>query len=248
MSHLFTVSPDFTPDHLSGWFIFNTWLQRASDLPIHLQLYDDFTSQRAAIQADKVDLIYANPYDAAMLVRDKGFKPLVKPNGVSDEAIIAVNAASSVTCVEDLLPGSVIAVTEDPDVKMMGMIMLEPACLDKSSVTLADCDTYVLIAKKLLKNEADAGIFLAEAYNDLSSVVRNQLRILVQSKIYVIHHALMAGPRLLQHRERLQQLLTSMADDPKGQGILEALKFTGWEVVDDEDMEFMIDLMDTLGT
>lgn len=248
MSHLFTVSPDFTPDHLSGWFIFNTWLQRASDLPIHLQLYDDFTSQRAAIQADKVDLIYANPYDAAMLVRDKGFKPLVKPSGVSDEAIIAVNAASSVTCVEDLLPGSAIAVTEDPDVKMMGMIMLEPACLDKSNITLADCDTYVLIAKKLLKNEADAGIFLAEAYNDLSSVVRNQLRILVQSKIYVIHHALMAGPRLLQHRERLQQLLTGMADDPKGQGILEALKFTGWEVVDDEDMEFMIDLMDTLGT
>ncbi|HLF97000.1 MAG TPA: phosphate/phosphite/phosphonate ABC transporter substrate-binding protein [Methylococcaceae bacterium] len=248
MSHLFTVSPDFTPDHLSGWFIFNTWLQRASDLPIHLQLYDDFASQRAAIQADKVDLIYANPYDAAMLVRDKGFKPLVKPTGVSDEAIIAVNAASSVTCVEDLLPGSVIAVTEDPDVKMMGMIMLEPACLDKSNVTLADCDTYVLIAKKLLKNEADAGIFLAEAYNDLSSVVRNQLRILVQSKIYVIHHALMAGPRLLQHRERLQQLLTGMADDPKGKGILEALKFTGWEVVDDEDMEFMIDLMDTLGT
>lgn len=248
MSHLFTVSPDFTPDHLSGWFIFNTWLQRASDLPIHLQLYDDFASQRAAIQADQVDLIYANPYDAAMLVRDKGFKPLVKPCGVSDEAIIAANATGSVTCVEDLRPGCTVAVTEDPDVKMMGMIMLEPACLDKSNMTLVDCDTYVLVAKKLLKNEADAGIFLAEAYNDLSSVVRNQLRILVQSKIYVIHHALMAGPRLLEHRERLQHLLTGMAGDPKGKGILEALKFTGWEAVEDEEMEFMIDLMDTLET
>lgn len=248
MSHLFTVSPDFTPDHLSGWFIFNTWLQRASGLPIHLQLFDDFTSQRDAIQANKVDMIYANPYDAAMLVREKGFKPLVKPCGASDEAIIAVNAASSVARVEDLQPGSTIAVTEDPDVRMMGMIMLEPACLDKTNVTIANCDAFILIAKKLLKNEADAGIFLAEAYNDLSSVVRNQLRILVQSRIYVIHHALMIGPRLLEHRERLRDLLTGMTGDPKGRGILEALRFTGWEAVEDEDMEFMIDLMDTLAT
>jgi len=62
------------------------------------------------------------------------------------------------------------------------------------------------------------------------------------------HDAGEAVAVLLQHRERLQQLLTGMADDPKGEGILEALKFSGWEVVDDEDMEFMIDLMDTLET
>ena len=84
MPYLFTVSPDFTPDHLSGWFIFNTWLQRALSEAFHLELYDDFLSQREAIQADQIDLIYANPYDAAMLVRDKGFTPLVKPVGHSD--------------------------------------------------------------------------------------------------------------------------------------------------------------------
>lgn len=248
MSFKFTVSPDFSPEHMPGWFIFNTWLQRASDLSISLQLYDDFPSQQKAIAADQVDLIYANPYDAAVLVRDKGFKPLVKPTGISDEAIIAANASSAYQHVEDLQPGCTVAVTDDPDVKMMGMIMLEPASLDASNMKLADCGNYVLVAKKILKNEADAGVFLAKSYQDLSSMVRNQMRILVQSQIYVIHHSLMVGPRLMDQREKLQDLLLGMGGNARGQGILEALKFTNWEMVDDETMEMMIDLMDALGT
>jgi phosphonate transport system substrate-binding protein len=59
-------------------------------------MYNDFHDQRAAIQQNNVDLIYANPFDAAMLVREKGFKPLVRPVGVSDDAIIAVNADNHV--------------------------------------------------------------------------------------------------------------------------------------------------------
>jgi phosphonate transport system substrate-binding protein len=172
MPHWFIVSPDFNPRHLSGWFIFNTWLQKALDLPIHLQLYNDFQSQRRAIADDRVDLIYANPYDAAMLVREKGFKPLVKLADRSDEALIAVAADSPHQHVEDLSPGVCVAITEDPDVHMMGMIMLEPADLDATNVELKVCDSYVLVAKALVKHSADAGIFLVESFDDLSSLIR----------------------------------------------------------------------------
>ena len=68
-----TVSPDFSPEKLAGWHIFNTWLQRKLDVDCHLEMFGSFAEQRAAIAADKIDLIYANPYDAAMLVREKGF-------------------------------------------------------------------------------------------------------------------------------------------------------------------------------
>ena len=57
----FTVSPDFAPDHMSGWFYFNTWLQRQLGIEMHLELYDNFEDQRADIRAGKVDLIYAQP-------------------------------------------------------------------------------------------------------------------------------------------------------------------------------------------
>jgi phosphonate transport system substrate-binding protein len=248
MPHVFTVSPDFTPDHLSGWFIFNTWLQKVLDIPLHLQLYDDFHSQRGAIQADAVDLIYANPFDAAMLVREKGFRPLVKAAGRADEALIAVAEASRYRQIEELPSGIKLATTEGPDVHMMGMIMLEPADLDASCVQLNVCDSYVLVAKELIKQTSDAAIFLADAFDGLSSVIRSQLRVLVRGQIQVAHHALMVGPRLADRRAQLLDALLGMSACDKGRGVLDALKFTDWERVDDEEMEFMIDLMDTLMT
>jgi phosphonate transport system substrate-binding protein len=243
---MFTVSPDFTPDHLSGWYIFNTWLQRQSDIAIHLEMYNDFHSQREAIQNDSIDLIYANPFDAAMLVREKGFLPLVKAEGESDEAILAVNAENSVADVAHLAEGIKVAFTEDPDVHMMGMIMLEPADLDASNITPVLSDTYVLVAKHLLKGEADVGIFLAEAYDDLSNMIKKQLKVLVRSQISVIHHSLMIGPKLMDKRDEIQKILVEMNADEKGKGVLASLGFNAWEKVDDDEMEFMIDLMDTL--
>lgn len=248
MSFMFTVSPDFTPEHLSGWYIFNTWLQKQTGLAIHLEMYNDFQTQRAAIQADQIDLIYANPFDAAMLVRDKGFLPLVKADGASDEAIIAVSAASTFHDVDDLAAGTRVAFTDDPDVHLMGMIMLEPADLDKDSIQPLRVDNYVLVAKHLLKGDADVGIFLAEAYDDLSAIVKKQLRILVRSQISVIHHALMVGPKLRDRRETIRDILLGMPQEEKGLGVLNSLGFQAWQTVDDEEMEFMIDLMDTLNT
>ncbi|WP_340123529.1 phosphate/phosphite/phosphonate ABC transporter substrate-binding protein [Methylobacter svalbardensis] len=248
MSHVFTISPDFSPDHISGWYIFNTWLQKQTGEAIHLQMYDDFQSQREAIKNDGIDLIYANPFDAAMLVREKGFLPLVKPAGRVDEAIIAVNAKNPVEDVAYLSPGIRVAVTEDPDVHLMGMIMLEPGDLHAGNVATNVYDTYVLVAKHLLRGDADVGIFLAEAYDDLSNMIKSQLKILVRSQISVIHHSLMIGPKLAEKRDEFQRLLIDMSNDAKGKGVLDGLGFEAWIGVEDEEMEFMIDLMDTLNT
>ncbi len=246
MSFMFTVSPDFTPDHLSGWYIFNTWLQKQTDLAIHLEMYNDFASQREAIKNDNIDLIYANPFDAAMLVRKKGFQPLVKATGEADEAIIAVNAKNRVEDVAHLEAGIKVAFTEDPDVHMMGMIMLEPGDLDANNITPVLSDTYVLVAKHLLNDEADVGIFLAEAYDDLSNMIKRQLRVVVRSQISVIHHSLMIGPKLLDKKDKIQNTLIAMNTDVKGQNVLKSLGFNAWEKVENDEMEFMIDLMDTL--
>ncbi len=248
MSFMFTVSPDFTPDHLSGWYIFNTWIQKQTDSAIHLEMYNDFQSQRDAIAEDNIDLIYANPFDAAMLVREKGFQPLVKAGGESDEAIIAISAENPVQNIEQLQTGVRVAYTEDPDVKMMGMIMLEPGDLDASNITAMQANSYVLVAKHLLKGEADVGIFLAEAYDDLSEMIKKQLKVLVRSQIGVIHHSLMIGPKLLDKKQQFQQVLVDMDKNEKGKGVLQSLGFESWEKVEDDEMEFMIDLMDTLDT
>lgn len=241
-----TVSPDFTPEHISGWYIFNTWLQRNLGLHFHLEMYDSFEAQRQAIRQDGVDLIYANPFDASMLVREKGFRAVARPLGVADECVVVVPAESAVQRIEDLQPGVRVASTDDPDIHLVGMIMLEPADLNSDNVQSVVVDGYVLVAKALLRGEADVGFFLKDAWDGLSNAVRKQLRPLVTSQISDIQHVLLVGPRLMDSVEDIQNLMLRMPQIEKGQGVLESLGFEGWAAVDQEDTEFMIDLMDTL--
>jgi phosphonate transport system substrate-binding protein len=246
MRYVMSVSPDFTPDHIAGWYIFNTWLQRQLGEQIHLELYADFARQRKAILAGEIDLIYANPFDAAMLVREQGFTAIAAPLSKSDEAIIAVLTESPVHKVEDLQAGIHIASTDDPDVNLISMIMLEPADLSASNVHIQTVDAYVLVAKQVLQGKADVGFFLKEAFEGLSNMIQRQLRVLISSEIHVIHHVLLAGPRLEQYQADLKRLLPGMTLDPKSQSVLDSLGLKGWAVQGQEETEFMIDLMDTL--
>jgi phosphonate transport system substrate-binding protein len=242
----FTVSPDFTPERMPGWFIFNTWLQRQLGERIHLELYDSFVAQRAAIRAGKVDLIYANPYDAALLVREHGFVGGARPLAASDEVVVAVPGDSPAARIEDLRPGIRLATTDDPDIRMLGMILLEPADLDSGNTVPRPCGNYVLVAKSLMRGDADAGFFLAEAWDRFSPLIRNSLRSLVRSQIYDVKHLLLLGPNLAPRRGELVEALLALSADAKGRTLLDALGFTGWEAVEPEDVEFMIDLIDTL--
>ncbi len=246
MPHNFTVSPDFAPDHMSGWFYFNTWLQRKLGVDIHLELYDTFEQQRMDIRAGKVDMIYANPYDASMLVRELGFKAVVRPVSKRDEAVIVVAADSPIATVEDLGAGTRVATTADPDVDTIGMIMLEPADLDAASVQKHVYNSHVLIAKSLLNGETDVGFVLKQSYDELSDLIRGRLRVLVASQISVVHHALLVGPAMMDRFDELRDLLVAMPKDEKGVGVLESMEIRGWEPMSEEQTEFMIDLIDTL--
>jgi len=244
--HTFTVSPDFNTRCLSGWFIFNTWLQKALDTPIHFEVHDDFESQRSAITAQQIDLIYANPYDAASLIRQYGFIPVALPEGRPDEAVIVARKDLGAAAIEDLSPGIRVASTDDPDVHMMGMIMLEPADLDSGNIELTRRDNYVLVAKDLLKGQADIGFFLAETFDELSATIQGQLQVLVRSQISVIQHMFLIAPAMKAHAPALQGLLTGMRDNDRERLILDDIGIPAWQAAEREDAEFMIDLMDTL--
>lgn len=246
MTYINAVSPDFPPDHIAGWFIFNTWLQNTLGVAISLGLHDDFASHHADIAAGKIDLIYANPADAALLVREKGFTGVARPLNLTDEAVVVVSADSPIQSIEDLSPDARVATTSQPDVRMMGMIMLEPADISPATAQIVDCDTYILVAKALMDGNADVGFFLKDAYENLSNMVKSRLRPLVTSEIQLVRHGLMVGPRMSEHRTKMLEALLDMPSSDRGKGVLESLGFTGWEPFESEEVEFMIDLMDTL--
>ncbi len=245
MPFQFTVSPDFGPDQLAGWHIFNTWLQRQLDTDIHFETFDSFDAQRQAIAENKVDIIYANPFDASFLVREKGFVAVATPHK-PDEASIIVNADSTVQQVEDLGDGTKIAQTNDPDISMMGMIMLEPANLSRENTEVQTFDSYIQVAKALIQGKADVGFFLEDAFAGLSNLVKSQLRPIVTSDIQIVSHALLIGPELAARKQELSDKLVAMEADVQGKNLLESLGFEKWVAMDIEEMEFMIDLIETL--
>jgi len=246
MSYNLAVSPDFKPDRISGWFIFNTWLQHQLDEAIHFELHQGFDEQLQAIVDKKVDIIYANPYDISHLVRNEGFLPVVKPHAKPDEATVITAADSGINSIQDLSLSAKIAKTNARDVNNIGMILLEPADITPESAQSIDCESYISVAKTLIKGEADAGFMLAEALNELSPLVAKQLKPLVSSQIHLIHHAILLGPNLAEHHDALVALLINMHETPKGKGILNDLGISHWEAMSKEEAEFMIDLMDTL--
>lgn len=245
MPYQFTVSPDFGPDQLAGWYIFDTWLQRQLKTDIHFETFDSFSAQRQAISADNVDIIYANPYDASFLVREKGFVAVATPHK-PDETTIAVLAGSPVQAVESLAPGCKISQTDDPDISMMGMMMLEPANLNADNTEILPQDSYIQVAKALIQEKSDIGFFMTEAFDALSNLVKSQLRPLVTSDIQIVSHALLLGPKLADRKEELSGKLVALDTDPQGKSLLQSLGFDSWASMDEEEMEFMIDLIEAL--
>ena len=246
MTYQFTASPDFPPKLLSGWFFLNTWLQHKLNDGVHFEPYDNFKSQHEAIAQNNIDIIYANPFDAAMLMRDKGFIPLVKPDQKSDEAVIVVLKDSPIKSIDDIGKTDQIACTLDPDVYMISQIMLEAAEIDQGKLTTNTCDTYIQVVKSLLNKQSQLGFFLQEAYDDLSSIAKSQLRVLMVSDIQVIHHVLMISPALVNKQQHLSKSLIEMKNIAKDQTILDALEIKGFVEMEQEEAEMMIDLMDTL--
>ena len=246
MTYINTVSPDFEPDRIAGWFVFNTWLQRATGLPLHLELYGDYPSQHADIRTGRVDLIYANPADAALLVRERHFSGVARPRNLSDEAVVVVAANGGARRLEDLRPDARIAATPHPEVRLIGMMLLASADIGQATASVVACDTATLVAKALIAGKADVGLLSKAGFEGFSEIVRKSLRVLVASRVQLVRHGLLVGPRLLPQKQRIAEALLAMAGSDKGRDALRELGIEAWDRLDDVELEFMIDLVGTL--
>ncbi len=248
MTFGFAISPDVHVKNIADWFVLNTRLQRATGLPFRATSYDDFGELHAAYEQGKVDLVYANAADTAVLVRDQGFVPIATPQQVSDEAVVVVSADGPVRSLDDFGTHLTVAATDAPDVERICRILLEPADLGPDDLELTMQRNYVLVAKAVMTGAAQAGFFLRAAYDELSKVIQARLHPVISSRIYVVTHCLLAGPTLAEHVETVVTGLEALSADPANAELLAGLGApSGWRRTTLEDTEFMIDLMDALG-
>ncbi|MDO4704700.1 phosphate/phosphite/phosphonate ABC transporter substrate-binding protein [Allofranklinella schreckenbergeri] len=241
------IAPDFSPERFAGWHMLNTLLQKKSGLHLHLLTPASAAEQADLIAKGDVDMVYANPFDAASMVRDSGYQAVARPVGKSDEMVIATGADSALNVVEDLKPGCKIALTDNKDVKLIGLRLLEPADLTEADVQWQLVENYQAAARLAIKGEVDASFFLAEAYHSLSRLTKTQLKPLIESKLTDIVHVFLMSAKAIEHEKLIQDALTGLTGTPDGQPVLDELGISGgFESMTAEDAEFMIDLMETL--
>lgn len=243
----FVVAPDYLPEHFGTWYMLNAYLQKETGQDIHLHMPVSASEEDRLIEADKADMIYANPFDAARLVRERGYLPLARPVEKYDEVVVAVAADSPFRTIEDLPAGISVAFPPDKNVRNIGLRLLESADLNEGNIRIEETDAFSKVTSGVLKERVQVGFFLADAYYRLSDLSRDNMHVLLESRIHDIYHVILLHPKHAALQQSLTNALLAMNQNPAGSKILASLDMAkGFEVLHQEDAEFMIDLTETL--
>lgn len=245
-THNMLITPDFSPDRFAGWHMFNILIQKRANLNMHLNMPASHSEQEALIDAGDMQVIYANPFDAATLIREQGYRAVARPIGKSDEMVITASSNSDISTLEDLSHGATIAMANNRDVKLIGLRLLEAVDLEEADLNWSVTETYQAAARQVIKGDAQAAFFLAEIFHSFSRLTKAQLSVLIESDLADISHVLLIKDSFPDTDILMDAILNLHHDDDGKEALAELGMPQGFEAMDEEDAEFMIDLMQTL--
>lgn len=247
MTKHFAISPDVNVRNIADWFILNTRIQRWTGETFHATAFDDFADLHAAFDRGEADIVLANAADTAHLIRNADYQTIAAPKGVANEAVIVVSADSPVNAVAEVTGPLGVAATDAPDVERICRILLEPADIGPADINLTVKRNPVMVAKAVMTGEAALGFLSSKAFDEMSGIVKEQIRPLVTSRISVVRHSLLASPALADQVEAIWAGLEQMNGEPEGQELSAALGAPeGWERLTMSQAELIIDLMEAL--
>ncbi|MEZ2692814.1 PhnD/SsuA/transferrin family substrate-binding protein [uncultured Psychrobacter sp.] len=245
-THNMLIAPDFSPERFAGWHMFNTLIQKRANLNMHLNIPTSHAEQETVISEGDIQVIYANPFDAATLIREHGYHAVARPIGKSDEMVIAAAANSDINSLDDIKAGATIAMADNRDVKLIGLRLLEAVDIEEADLNWSVTETYQAAARQVIKGEAQAAFFLAEIFHSFSRLTKAQLSVLIESDLADISHVLLIKDGFPDTDILMDAILNLYSDNDGKEALTELGMPQGFEAMNEEDAEFMIDLMQTL--
>ena len=217
------ITPDFPPEFFANWHMFNTQLQRALDTTIHLQMPAGYREQNDLIDSETIALVYANPFDAGSLMREKGYIALAKPNLPSDQVLVVANAQSALAALSDLPADSRVLITANRDMERIGLDVLQGTAITADSVQWLPTRTFTELARRLMANEAEIGLFLASSFRSLNASTQGSLKILFETQFDSFGHTMLLHPDFAEQADKLREVLVNMVQSPVNKMTLEDL-------------------------
>ena len=245
-THNMLIAPDFSPERFAGWHMFNTLIQKRANLNMHLNIPASQAEQQGIINQGDIQVIYANPFDAATLIREQGYRAVARPIGKSDEMVITAAANSDINSLEDIKAGATVAMADNRDVKLIGLRLLEAVDIAEADLNWTVTETYQAAARQVIKGDAQVAFFMAEIFHSFSRLTKAQLSVLIESDLADISHVLLIKDGFPDSDILMDAILNLHNDDDGKEALAELGMPQGFEAMDEEDAEFMIDLMQTL--
>jgi len=236
-----SVCPHDTAKNVAGWFFFNTYLQRNLGVDIHFEPRDGFLEERELVLKGGYQIVYANPYSAAVFKTLLGYLPVAKPRGIFDETFLVGKEDQNGLEQRPLLIASA---TDKVIVHAQGISLLE-----KLGVPLSDCEfqytgTHIKSVQALIQDKTDLCFVFNETWNGLSKSTSQGLKVIAETSSQQAYHCLCILPVWNEKSEKIQQLLCTMQNNDQGKRVLDELKFSqGFEPIDPSGLDEMIKLL-----
>ena len=143
-----SIAPDIHPEFLAGWHIFLRHLQKQVEVSMDISSYANFGELRAGLEQGQVDMIFASAADCSYLVLQKNFVALARPESDVTEIVVLCRADAAYQNIEDIEgKQSRIAYADSPEVKHLGLILLEAANVGDGDLVLGSSPSHLLAAK-----------------------------------------------------------------------------------------------------
>lgn len=216
---------------LSGWYLFNTYLQRRLQRAIHFEQEQDK-------KTGNTDLFFAKPFEACSIIHKKGFIPLMRPIGEADEVIILLREDDSreLTEIKNI---NVVTASEGSFVYLLGRFLCDENGLDSELFSFHFAGNEIKALQMLIRKKADVLFMLKKTYDGLSSFGKKNIRIIDESKTDFAFHQFCIAPYLKKEAKELSTILAGMAEDEQGKGILQDIQFEGWCVPDEGELKML---------
>ncbi len=221
-----------TGHQLTGWYLFNTYLQRRMQKAIH------FDESQDVLNETNIDILFAKPFEACSMIKKHGFVPIMRPIAEADEVVILTRAGDE-RGLEAFKQANVVTASKNSFVYILGRFLCDESELDSSKFNFTFSGNEIKSLQMLIKKKADLLFMLKKTYEGLSSFSKKNVRLLDESSTDFAFHLFSIAPGLEEERKTLHTILKEMADDEKGKGILEDIAFQGWCPVEEGELNML---------
>ena len=228
----FMVCPHDTAKEPDRWYRFAQYLSQHLGTPVHFSVALDFDEfhQRMA----EADLLYANPSDTVKLVTQNGFCPVARVIEQSDEVVFVAHPSVDSPSL-NLIDGKAIATVTSMLASKLGLQVLHREGVTPGEIV--DRPTWLSVMSAVAKGNPAYGIVYKDTYDEMAKSTKSMVNAFAASDEKLAFHSFVVGSGAMAYTDILATLLPTMAADPKGQEVLQALHIPGWIGVTTADLD-----------